>query len=79
MVIGFHTKKQQRNRGFVLSELMVSTSVFSAVSMVLLMGFTSLERSYTASGDFAIEDLPGRGRKPAFSPSGSSVNPCLGV
>jgi len=54
MVIGFHTKKQQRNRGFVLSELMVSTSVFSAVSMVLLMGFTSLERSYTASGDFAI-------------------------
>jgi type II secretory pathway component PulJ len=33
---------------------MVSTSIFSAVSMVLLMGFTSLERSYTASTDFAI-------------------------
>lgn len=54
MVIGFHTKQEQRNRGFVLSELMVSTSIFSAVSMVLLMGFTSLERSYTASSDFAI-------------------------
>lgn len=54
MVIELHAKKQRRNRGFVLSELMVSTSIFSAVSMVLLMGFTSLERSYTASTDFAI-------------------------
>jgi Homeodomain-like domain len=36
-------------------------------------------RSRWASGDFSIEDLPGRGRKPAFSPSGSSVDPCLGV
>ena len=36
-------------------------------------------RSRWASGDFSIEDLPGRGRKPTFSPSGSGVDPCLGV
>ena len=36
-------------------------------------------RSRWASGDFSVEDLPGRGRKPAFSPSGSSVDPCPGV
>ena len=32
-----------------------------------------------ASGDFSIEDQCGRGRKPAFSPTGSSVDPCHGV
>ena len=32
-----------------------------------------------ASGEFSVEDQPGRGRKPAFSPSGSSVDPCHGV
>ena len=36
-------------------------------------------RSRWASGDFSIEDLPGRGRKPAFSPPGSSVDSCPGV
>jgi Homeodomain-like domain len=36
-------------------------------------------RSRWAGGDFSIEDLPGRGRKPTFSPSGSSLDPCLGV
>ena len=36
-------------------------------------------RSRWASGDFSIEDQSGRGRKPAFSPSGSSVDPCHGV
>jgi hypothetical protein len=36
-------------------------------------------RSRWASGDFSIEDLPGRGRKPTFSPSGSGVDSCLGV
>lgn len=30
-------------------------------------------------GDFSIEDQPGRGRKPAFSPAGSGDDPCLGV
>ena len=36
-------------------------------------------RSRWASGDYSVEDQPGRGRKPAFSPSGSSVDPCPGV
>jgi len=36
-------------------------------------------RSRWASGDFSVEDQPGRGRKPSFSPSGSGVDPCLGV
>jgi len=36
-------------------------------------------RSRWASGDFSIKDLPGRGRKPTFFPSGSSVDPCPGV
>ena len=36
-------------------------------------------RSRWASDDFSSEDQPGRGRKPAFSPSGSSVDPCHGV
>ena len=36
-------------------------------------------RSRWASGDFSIEDQSGRGRKPAFSPAGSSVDSCHGV
>lgn len=40
--------------GFALSEVMVSCCIFSAISLVLLMGFTSLERNYAASTDFAI-------------------------
>ena len=32
-----------------------------------------------ASGDFSIDDRSGRGRKAAFSPIGSSVDPCDGV
>jgi len=36
-------------------------------------------RSRWAAGDFSIEDQPGRGRKPVFSPSGSSVDPGDGV
>ena len=36
-------------------------------------------RSRWARGDFSIEDQPGRGRKSAFSPSGSSADPCHGV
>ena len=53
MVTQFHAKKWQRCRGFLLTEMAVSTGVFSAVSLALLMGFTSLERSYTATSDFA--------------------------
>jgi hypothetical protein len=36
-------------------------------------------RSRWAAGDFSIEDQPGRGRKPVFSPSRSSVDPGDGV
>ena len=36
-------------------------------------------RSRWAAGDFSIEDRQGRGRKPAFSPSGSSVDPSDGL
>src|SRR5580704_14201121 len=36
-------------------------------------------RSRWASGDFSIDDRLGRGRTPAFSPAGSSVDPCHGV
>ena len=32
-----------------------------------------------AAGDFSIEDHPGRGRKPAFSPAGPSVDPRHGL
>ena len=36
-------------------------------------------RSRWASGDFSIDDQPGRGRKPSFSPAGSSDDPCHGL
>ena len=39
--------------GFTLVETMISFAVFSAVSLGLLMGFASLERSFTATADFA--------------------------
>jgi hypothetical protein len=36
-------------------------------------------RSRWAAGDFTTEDYSGRGRRAAFSPSGSSVNPSHGL
>ena len=36
-------------------------------------------RSRWASGDFSIDDRSGRGRKAAFSPAGSSDDPCHGM
>src|SRR3974377_1058532 len=36
-------------------------------------------RGRWTAGDFSMEDRPGRGRKPAFSPSGSSVDPGNGL
>ncbi len=39
--------------GFLLSEMMISIAIFSAVSVGLLLGFTSLERSLMATTDFA--------------------------
>jgi type II secretory pathway component PulJ len=39
--------------GFVLSEMMIATLIFSLISVGLLMAFTSLTRSYSATTDFA--------------------------
>jgi type II secretory pathway component PulJ len=46
--------KRHGSEGFLLSELMVSTLIFSAISLGLLMGFTGLERNYSATSDFAL-------------------------
>ncbi|MDQ3198608.1 MAG: prepilin-type N-terminal cleavage/methylation domain-containing protein [Verrucomicrobiota bacterium] len=45
--------KNQTARAFTLSEVMVATLIFSAVSLGLMMGFTSLERCFAATTDFA--------------------------
>ena len=39
--------------GFTLLEVMISSAVFSTISLGLLMGFTSLERNFAATTDFA--------------------------
>ena len=40
--------------GFSLSEVMISSLIFSAVALGLLLGFTALERNYAATSDFAL-------------------------
>jgi type II secretory pathway component PulJ len=45
---------RQQAGGFLLSEMMISTIIFAAISLGLLMGFTALERNYTATSDFAL-------------------------
>lgn len=40
--------------GFLLSEMMISTLIFSGISLALLMGFTALEHNYSATTDFAL-------------------------
>ncbi len=40
-------------RAFTLPEVMIASLIFSAVSLGLLMGFTSLERCFAATTDFA--------------------------
>jgi hypothetical protein len=39
--------------GYLISELIVSCSIFCSISLGLLMGFTSLERNYSATSDFS--------------------------
>jgi type II secretory pathway component PulJ len=46
-------KLRRKNGGFALSEILISTSIFSAISIGLLMGFVSLERNFVATADFA--------------------------
>jgi type II secretory pathway component PulJ len=45
---------RNRRDGFLLSEVMVSTLIFAAISMGLLMGFTALERNYSATTQYAL-------------------------
>lgn len=39
--------------GFALAELMISASIFSAVTAGLMLGFVALKRNYSATTDFA--------------------------
>ena len=39
--------------GFVLSEVLFSSLIFSAISLGLILGFISLERNYAATTDFS--------------------------
>lgn len=54
MKIHFRLCNKKTIGGFLLSEMMISTILFSAISLGLLMGFTALERNYTAASDFAL-------------------------
>jgi len=45
---------QKRHAGYLIPELIVSTSIFCSISLGLLMGFTSLERNYEATSDFSL-------------------------
>lgn len=44
----------RRSHGFALVELMISTSIFSAVSAALILAFIALKRNYAATSDFAV-------------------------
>ena len=46
--------RRRREQGFAMAELIISTTIFSAVSAALLIGFISLKRNYAATTDFAI-------------------------
>lgn len=46
--------QRRSNGGYTLIELMMSTAIFSTVCAALLMAFVSLQRSYAATKDFAI-------------------------
>src|ERR1051326_4436970 len=53
MVALFHERPTSGGGGYALGELIIASSIFCSVSMGLLMGFTSLERNYTAATDFS--------------------------
>lgn len=52
--IALRRTNQPHCGGFLLSEMMISTVIFAAISLGLLMGFTALERNYAATTDFAL-------------------------
>lgn len=41
------------NAGFAIAEMLLSSVLFATISAALLMGFIALERSYSATTDFA--------------------------
>jgi type II secretory pathway component PulJ len=45
--------QRHRRAGFLLYETMIGMAIFSAISLGLMMGFTSLERNLAATTDFA--------------------------
>lgn len=47
--------KPEKINGFTLTEVLISSAILSVVSLGLLMGFTSLERSFSAATDFATK------------------------
>jgi hypothetical protein len=55
MVICLQIARAGRGRrGFALAEMMISTVVFSTITIGLLMSLISLKRNYAATTDFAI-------------------------
>jgi len=53
MVASFLQRPLAKTRdGYVVSELIVASSIFCSISLGLLMGFTSMERNYPATTDF---------------------------
>ncbi len=55
MVSAFRRRSLSKTQaGYAITELVVSTAIFSSISLGLLMGFTSLERNYVATSDFSL-------------------------
>ena len=48
------TPQSYSSNAFTLPEVMISSSIFAAVCLGLLMGFTALEHNYAAATDFAV-------------------------
>lgn len=46
-------RQRRPGTGFLLPETLISMSIFSAISLALMMGFVSLERSFAATTNFA--------------------------
>ena len=61
LVLLFHERPSLRNED-------------AAVTVGLSLRQVQRWRSRWTAGDFSIDDLSGRGRQPAFSPSGPSVD-----
>src|SRR5207245_10444394 len=55
MVSAFRCRSLSKTQaGYTVTELIVSTAIFSSISLGLLMGFTSLERNSVATSDFSL-------------------------